>query len=316
MPQTHTHPLGSRRTRADKVLARAFPEHSRSALQRAFAAGLVRREGKVVRQSEDVRAGETLEFALPEVEPAILRPMAIHLEVLVEDAHLLAINKPPGMVVHPGAGTGENTLVHALLAHCRGGLSGIGGVERPGIVHRLDKETSGVIIAAKTDAAHRGLAAQFAGRTVIKEYVALVVGAPALLGGGIKQPIGRHPRQRHRMAVLSEERGGRAADTDWVVVERFGRHASLLRCTLHTGRTHQIRVHLRSIGHSLLGDAAYGWKPDPKLPVPPRVMLHAEHLALTHPISGKLIDLRAPLPADFNILMAALRKIPEGHSRR
>jgi 23S rRNA pseudouridine1911/1915/1917 synthase len=307
MLQTYTVPAGSRRTRADKVLAQAFPEHSRVALQRAFAAGLVRREGRALGQSDGVRAGETLEFGLPAVETAVLRPVDISLEVLCEDAHLLAINKPPGMVVHPGAGTGENTLVHALLAHCRGSLSGVGGVERPGIVHRLDKETSGVIIVAKTDAAHRGLAAQFAGRTVLKEYLALVGGVPALLGGGIKQPIGRHPRQRHRMAVLSEERGGRVADTDWVLVEKFGKSAALLRCTLHTGRTHQIRVHLRSIGHPLLGDSAYGWKPDSKMPVPPRVMLHAEHLALQHPITGKLLDLKAPVPKDFAAMIAALR---------
>ena len=267
----------------------------------------MRRAGQTLGQNDDVRAGETLEFGLPVVEAAVLRPVKIALEVLCEDAHLLAINKPPGMVVHPGAGTGENTLVHALLAHCRGSLSGVGGVERPGIVHRLDKETSGVIIVAKTDAAHRGLAAQFAGRTVLKEYLALVSGVPALLGGGIKQPIGRHPRQRHRMAVVSEERGGRPADTDWALVERFGKSAALLRCTLHTGRTHQIRVHLRSIGHPLLGDAAYGWKADARVPLPPRVMLHAEHLALQHPITGKLLDLRAPLPKDFKAMIKALK---------
>jgi 23S rRNA pseudouridine1911/1915/1917 synthase len=307
MPEIFTVPAGSRRARADKVLARAFPAHSRSALQRAFAAGLVTRNGRSLGQSEDVRAGETIEFEMPLVEPTELRPVAMELSVLFEDEHLLAIDKPPGLVVHPGAGTGENTLVHALLAHCRGSLSGVGGVERPGIVHRLDKETSGVIIVAKTDAAHRGLAAQFAGRTVAKEYLALVSGVPALLQGGIKQPIGRHPRQRHRMAVVQEERGGRPADTDWALVERFGRAAALLRCTLHTGRTHQIRVHLRSIGHPLLGDAAYGWKAGANLPVPPRVMLHAEHLGVTHPATGRTLDLRAPLPPDFKKLIEALR---------
>ncbi len=306
MSAIHVVPPGSRRARADKVLARAHPEHSRSVLQRAFAAGLVRRNGKTASQSDEACAGDVLEFDLPDVRPSPLLAAAIPLAVLFEDEHLLAIDKPPGMVVHPGAGTGGDTLVHALLSHCRGGLSGIGGVERPGIVHRLDKETSGVIIVAKTDAAHRALAAQFAGRTVVKEYLALVSGVPALLSGTIRQPIGRHPRQRHRMAVLAEGRGGRAAHTDWSLVEGFGKAAALVRCTLHTGRTHQIRVHLRSLGHPLLGDASYGWKADPRLPRPPRVMLHAAHLALAHPATGRPLDLRAPPPADFRDLTAAL----------
>jgi 23S rRNA pseudouridine1911/1915/1917 synthase len=173
-------PDGTRRTRADKMLAKAFPAHSRAALQRAFDAGLVRRNGRVIAKDEEVRAGETLEFSLPEPKPTRLKAVAIPLDVLFEDAHMLAINKPAGMVVHPGVGTGEDTLVHALLAHCAGGLSGVGGVERPGIVHRLDKETSGVLLVAKTDAAHRVLSEQFAGRHLRKEYLALVSGIPRL----------------------------------------------------------------------------------------------------------------------------------------
>ncbi len=309
MSLTHVVPPDVPRARADKVLAKAFPDHSRVLLQRAFAAGLVRRNGKVIKQKDDVLAGETLEFDLPAVRPSLLVPKAIRLKVIFEDKHLLAVDKPPGMVVHPGAGTGEDTLVHALLSHCHGSLSGIGGVERPGIVHRLDKETSGVLIAAKTDAAHRGLAAQFAGRTVVKEYLALVSGVPALRAGSIKQPIGRHSRQRHRMTIVPEENGGRAAHTDWKVLDHFGPVVALVRCVLHTGRTHQIRVHLRSIGHPLLGDASYGWKADPRLPLPPRVMLHAEHLVVAHPITGKTLDLRAPPPADFGKISAALRKL-------
>jgi len=309
MSLSHVVPPEARRSRADKVLARAFPEHSRVLLQRAFAAGLVRRNGGVITQKEQVRAGDRLECELPAVQPSVLRAQDIPLAVIYEDEHLLAIDKPPGMVVHPGAGTGEDTLVHALLSHCRGSLSGVGGVERPGIVHRLDKETSGVLIAAKTDAAHRGLAAQFAGRSVLKEYLALVSGVPALLAGSIRQPIGRHSRQRHRMAVVPEESGGRAAHTDWKLVESFGRAAALVRCTLHTGRTHQIRVHLRSIGHPLQGDASYGWKADPNLPRPPRTMLHAEHLAVAHPVTGRPLDLRAPPPADFGAMAAALRAL-------
>ncbi len=252
-----------------------------------------------------MRAGDVIEFSLPQAAPSELAPAAIPLSILYEDEHLVAVDKPAGMVVHPGAGTGGDTLVHALLAHCRGGLSGVGGVERPGIVHRLDKETSGVVVAAKTDAAHRALAAQFAGRTVRKEYLALVAGAPDLAAGEIRRPIGRHPRQRHRMAVVP---GGRPAHTDWALEERFGPAAALLRCLLHTGRTHQIRVHLRAIGHPLLGDAAYGWKAAPGLPRPPRVMLHAERLELDHPADGRRLALRAPAPADYREMIAALRR--------
>jgi len=300
-------PEGTPRGRADKVLAAAFPEHSRVALQRAFAAGLVCSSGEPIGQSDTVAAGETIEFSTPEAKPATLRPVKIPIEVLVEDRHMLAINKPAGMVVHPGAGTREDTLVHALLAHCRGGLSGVGGVERPGIVHRLDRETSGAILVAKTDAAHRGLAGQFASRTLTKEYLGLVSGAPALMGGDIRRPIARNARQRHKMSVV--ETGGRDAHTEWTIVERFGQIATLVRCILHTGRTHQIRVHMKSIGHGLLGDAPYGWKADPRLPFQPgRVMLHAERLAFAHPVTGKRVDLHAPMPADFSKMVKALRK--------
>lgn len=301
-------PAGVRRVRADKALASAFPGHSRAAFQRAFASGLVRRGGRPLAQDDDVRAGEEIKFSLPETRPSELRAAPIPLAVLWEDDHFLALDKPPGMVVHPGAGTGEDTLVHALLAHCAGKLSGIGGIARPGIVHRLDRGTSGVILAAKTDAAHRGLAAQFAKRTVVKEYLALAAGAPSTAGGSIRRPIGRDPRKRHRMAVTAEAGGGRSARTDWMVVERFGKEAALLKCVLHTGRTHQIRVHLKSIGHPLLGDTVYGWNAKPGQPPVSRVMLHAEHIALEHPITGRRLDFRAPLPADFSELMKALRK--------
>lgn len=302
-------PPGEDPARADKVLARAFPEHSRSALQRAFAAGLVRLNGRPLGQDNTLVPGDVIVFSLPETVPSDLKPRAIDLDILFEDRHLLALNKPSGMVVHPGAGTGGDTLVHALLAHCAGKLSGIGGVERPGIVHRLDRDTSGVILAAKSDAAHRGLAEQFASRSVQKEYLALVSGATELLSGSIRKPIGRNPHQRHKMAVVEEPGAGRDAHTDWQVVERFGNVATLLRCRIHTGRTHQIRVHLKSTGHAILGDALYGYKPDSRLPLKPaRVMLHAEHLVLKHPVTGKALDLRAPLPADFAAIVKALRR--------
>jgi len=308
MHQTYTVPAESAGERADKVLAGAFPEHSRTAFQRAFDAGRVTVRGSSIKRGHHVAAGEEIRFSFPDVEPAAMRPMDIPLAVLQEDRHLIAIDKPSGMIVHPGAGTGGDTLVHALLAHCRGNLSGIGGVERPGIVHRLDRETSGVIVAAKTDRAHRGIAEQFAGRTVRKEYLALVSGVPELMSGSVRKPIGRHVRLRHKMAVVDAEDGGRDAWTDWEVVERFGDLAALVRCTIHTGRTHQIRVHLKSLGHVVLGDAIYGWKPDARFPVrPERVLLHAEHLVLRHPIGGKKLDLRAALPADFLKAIKALR---------
>ena len=297
-------PTGS--NRADRVLAAAFPAHSRAALQRAFEAGLVRCNGRVIAKGDAVKAGETLDFTLPEITRAELRPVAIPLEVLYEDADLLAINKPAGMVVHPGVGTGEDTLVHALLAHCAGSLSGIGGVERPGIVHRLDKETTGVLLVAKNDAAHRGLSEQFVGRHLRKEYLALVAGVPRLKSGLIERAISRHPVHRERMTVGE---GGRPARTDWEVVEAFGGQAALVRCRIHSGRTHQIRVHLKSIGHPVLGDRTYGWKPDPTLPVPPRVMLHAERIAFLHPGTARPMDLRAPLPGDFRAMLTACRAV-------
>lgn len=303
----HVVPANMAGKRADKVLATAHPEHSRMALQRAFDAGLVTRGGAAIGRDQTVQGGDEILFRLPAVRRADVAAVEIPLDVIYEDKHLLAINKASGMVVHPGAATGEDTLVHALLAHCAGELSGIGGVERPGIVHRLDRETSGVIIVAKHDAAHRALADQFASRTLTKEYLALVSGVTELLSGTIDRAIARHPTHRHRMTVGE---GGKPARTDWEQVEAFGKMAALLRCRIFTGRTHQIRVHLKSLGHPILGDTLYGWKRDPALGIDPqRVMLHAEHLRLTHPITGKVLDLRAPLPADFAALLKTLRRI-------
>lgn len=308
MSTTYTIAAGVQQIRADKALAHAFPDHSRAALQRAFDAGLVTLRGRAIKRDHGVKGGDEITFSLPDARPAELKAVAIPLEVIYEDRHLLAVNKPAGMIVHPGAGTGEDTLVHALLAHCAGSLSGIGGVERPGIVHRLDRETSGLILVAKTDKAHRGLAAQFAARALEKEYLALVSGVPTLMSGSIRKPIGRNKHHRHKMAVVEAGQGGRDAHTDWEVVETFGGLAAQVRCLIHTGRTHQIRVHLKSLGHVLLGDAVYGWKPDPRLKVQPaRVMLHAAHLVCTHPVSGKTLDLRAPLPADFAAMLKTLR---------
>lgn len=307
MAEIYTVPEGIRRLRADKALALAFPDHSRTALQRTFDLGLVIRAGKSLKRDDYVVGGDVIEFSFPETTPTDMTPADIPLDVLFEDRHMLAVNKPSGMVVHPGAATGEDTLVHALLSHCAGSLSGIGGVERPGIVHRLDKETTGVIVVAKSDKAHRALADQFATRTLKKEYLALVAGVPPLLSGTIDKAISRHPTHRHRMTIGE---GGKMARTDWERVEAFGKVAALMRLQIFTGRTHQIRVHLKSLGFPVLGDPLYGWKEDPRLKVQPqRVMLHAEHLVLTHPISGKVLDLRAPLPDDFQAQITQLKKI-------
>ena len=303
---TYLVPDSIRRERVDKVLAHAFPAHSRAAFQRALEAGLVKADGKVIAQSQEVTAGQSLEFSFPETVQAELKAVDIPLDVIFEDKHLIVLNKAAGMVVHPGTGTGEDTMVHALLAHCAGELSGIGGVERPGIVHRLDKETTGLLVVAKNDAAHRALADQFASRTLNKEYVALISGVPKTESGSIDRSISRHPVHRHRMTTGE---GGRPSRTDWTVEKKFGELAALVRCRIHTGRTHQIRVHMKSLGHPVLGDTTYGWKQNPALPVPPRIMLHAEHLVFTHPVSGKVMDLTAPLPKDFKQMVAALKKL-------
>jgi 23S rRNA pseudouridine1911/1915/1917 synthase len=303
---TYIVPEGHRRERADKLLAHAFPEHSRAAFQRALEAGLVKVDGKVISQADEVRAGQAIEFSFPEVTAAEIKAVDIPLDVIFEDKHLIVLNKPAGMVVHPGIGTGEDTMVHALLAHCEGELSGIGGVERPGIVHRLDKETTGLLVVAKNDAAHRALADQFASRTLRKEYVAIISGVPKTDSGTVDRSIARHPVHRHRMTTGE---GGRPSRTDWAVEKKFGELAALVRCRIHTGRTHQIRVHMKSLGHPVLGDEVYGWKQNPALPVPPRVMLHAEHLVFAHPISAKVMDLTAPLPKDFKQMLAAMKKM-------
>ena len=314
MIETYTVPPEIHRTRADKLLATALPVHSRVGWRRALDAGLVSVKGKKIDRSHPLFGGDVVSYDFPVATVSELRAVKIPLNVIYEDKHFLALNKAAGMVVHPGAGTREDTLVHALLAHCAGSLSGIGGVERPGIVHRLDRETSGIIFVAKTDAAHRGLAAQFAGRSLRKEYLALVSGVPRLSSGSIRERIGRNLNQRHKMAVVSE--GGRDAHTDWEAVEKFGDVAALVRCTIHTGRTHQIRVHLASLGHRLLGDETYGWKPDPRLTrQPERVMLHAEHLVFTHPVTGKTMDLRAPPPKDFAAQLAQLRKLAKATAK-
>ncbi len=302
-PITFVVPDGAPAERGDKLLARHLADFSRAELQRIFEAGRVTRGDEILTQKTRLQAGDELEILpLPQVETAI-EPADIPLDVLFEDAHLIAIDKPAGMVTHPGNGTGADTLVHALLHHCGTQLSPVGAPERPGIVHRLDKETSGVIVVAKTAAAHHALAEQFQSRRTYKEYLAIASGIPTLASGSIKEPIGRHPTQRTRMAITP---GGRHAHTDWRLENPLGEHAARLRCIIHTGRTHQIRVHLKHLGHPILGDPTYG-RNQPNCPPAPRVMLHAHVLEIDHPKTGERLRFTAEPPADFLAYEAILR---------
>lgn len=288
--------------RLDAYLRTQFPAVSRGALQRLIEQGYIRVNGQTVKATHPPRAGDVVDVIWPEARPAEAQPEEIPLDVLFEDESLLVVNKPAGLVVHPAAGHEEHTLVNALLHHCRGSLSGIGGVARPGIVHRLDKETSGCLVVAKNDATHLALAEQFAGRTVRKLYLAVVCGVPKLAGGEIHAAIARHPTHRKRMAA---EAGGdgREAHTTWRRLET-GPHAALLEARIHTGRTHQIRVHFEFIGHPVAGDATYGNRANKRLTeqtgyAAPRVLLHAAELSFTHPRTGKTLRLTAPWPEDF-----------------
>jgi 23S rRNA pseudouridine1911/1915/1917 synthase len=308
--------------RLDRVLAQAFANQaaalSRTRLKALILDGAVTIGGRAVRDpGYRVSAGETVTVAVPEPEPAEPGGERIPLNIVFEDDAIVVIDKPAGLVVHPAAGHATGTLVNALIAHCGDSLSGIGGVKRPGIVHRLDKDTTGLMVVAKTDQAHQALAAQFAdhGRTgpLRRGYLAFVWGAPARGKGTIDEPIDRHPKSRDRMAV---RHNGRVAITHWQVLERFngkdgkkdgGSVASLIECRLETGRTHQIRVHLAHIGHPLLGDATYGTGFKTKASrLPPaarealqalgRQALHAYLLAIEHPTTGKRLEFRSELP--------------------
>lgn len=292
--------------RADKVFAASFEDVSRARLQRAFEAGQVTFDGVVIDKRFKLSGPGLLRATLLEVDVAGgPKAVPIPLDIIYEDASIVVVNKAAGMITHPGSGTGEDTLVHALLHHTGGQLSSVGAPDRPGIVHRLDKETTGLIVVAKTDLAHHRLAVAFSERSTYKRYAALVLGAPRIESGTCREPIGRHPVHRTRMAVQA---GGRSAHTDWRVEEVFGTQAARVACVIHTGRTHQIRVHMSHGKHPLLGDTVYGFKANrlPEVTVP-RVMLHAAELRLPHPETGKDLSLQAPLPADFESTQAALR---------
>ena len=290
--------------RLDAFLAEAAEELSRARAQKLIAEGLVLLGDKAVEKSRKVKAGECYTLLLPELEEEIeAKPQNIPLDVVYEDEDVIVVNKPTGMVVHPAPGHAEGTLVNALLYHCAGTLSGIGGEKRPGIVHRIDKDTSGLIIAAKNDTAHRSLAAQLKDHTLARTYECIVVGNIRLDAGTVNAPIGRHPTDRKRMAVT--EKHSREAVTHYEVIARYQGYTHL-RCRLETGRTHQIRVHLAYIGHPIWGDTVYG----AKTPVKGLTgqCLHAVGLTFLHPRTQKRITLSCPLPEEFT---EALRKLRE-----
>ena len=294
-------PENEAKIRLDRFLANKLPEYSRSRLQQLVRTGFVRLNGATTRPRHLVRSGDKIEVTEAPLEKIDNQPEPIPLEVLFEDKDIIVINKPPGLVVHPGAGHRQHTLVNALLSHCPT-LSGIGGKERPGIVHRLDKETSGCLVVAKNDWAHRELSRQFAERWVEKIYLALVAGKLRKEAGAIEEKIGRHPIHRQRMSVASAR--GRPAKTDYRVV-CSGDQASLVECRLYSGRTHQIRVHLHHLGHPVLGDKVYAAHLAKNFP---RHMLHAWKLGFRHPCSGESKSFEAPLPDDFTTAMKIIRE--------
>jgi 23S rRNA pseudouridine1911/1915/1917 synthase len=285
-------PKEAARLRLDQFLARELPQFSRSRLQTLIRKQNVKLNGAPSKPRDLVRPGDRIQVNEPPPEKIDNQPEPIPLHVLYEDNDLIVIDKPAGLIVHPGAGHREHTLVNALLHYCPK-LSGIGGQERPGIVHRLDKETSGCLVVAKTDAAHRELSAQFAERAVEKVYLALVTGKLRKSAGMIEEKIGRHPVHRQRMSVAPAR--GRAAKTEYRVVSS-SEQMSLIECRLHSGRTHQIRVHLHHLGHPVLGDKVYGAKHARDFP---RQMLHAWKLAFQHPRTGERKIFEAAVPPDF-----------------
>ena len=300
--------------RLDAFLSRgdeSFPALSRSAAAKLIAEGNVTLNGKPADKNDRLNPGDEIQLTLPEPEPIDAAPEDIPLDIVYEDQDLLVVNKPSGMVVHPAPGNPSGTLVNALLYHCRGELSGINGALRPGIVHRIDKQTSGLLVVAKTDEAHKKLAAELEGHHITREYHALVQGGFANDTGTIDLPIGRHPVDRKRMAVIRDGHTSRPAVTHYTVAERFG-DVTYLVLQLETGRTHQIRVHLSSIGHPLLGDTTYGGGKTAFERKHEKLLdgqcLHAARLTFTHPRTGETMTFSCPLPPDFEALLGILRR--------
>jgi 23S rRNA pseudouridine1911/1915/1917 synthase len=297
--------------RLDRALAAAVPSLSRERLKALIGSGAVTGPGGEPVRDPAVKAvpGATYEVAVPEPRPAHNVAQDIALEIVFEDDHLLIVDKPAGMVVHPAAGNADGTLVNALLHHCAGRLSGIGGVARPGIVHRIDKDTSGLLVVAKTDRAHEGLAAQFARHSLHRAYLAIVAGIPMPPAGTVDAPVARSAANRKKMAIVESGRGKRAVTRYRTV--RALRDAALMECRLETGRTHQVRVHMASIGHPLLGDPVYGRPPPGHRELLKRLdfhrqALHAAELGFVHPVSKENLSFKSPLPSDIQELFGAL----------
>ncbi len=289
--------------RVDALVAAAMPELSRAFVQKLLEEGRVSCRGKPVKKSFRPAPGDELTLDIPEPEKLEVTAEEIPLDVVYEDGDVIVVNKPKGMVVHPAPGHADGTLVNALLAHCGEELSGINGVLRPGIVHRIDKDTSGLLIAAKNDAAHRSLAAQLSAHTLSRTYECVVMGNLREDSGTVDAPIGRHPTDRKRMCVT--EKNSKPAVTHWQVLERFPGF-TYVQCRLETGRTHQIRVHMAHIGHPILGDTVYG----AKKPVPglEGQCLHARKLRFLHPADGRPVEVECPLPEYFLEVLAKLRR--------
>jgi len=305
--------------RLDRVLALHLPELSRTRLKRLIEDGYVTERGIVLRDpSQRVRCDQYFVVFLPQIEDAAPAAQPIALDIRFEDAHLIVVDKPAGMVVHPAPGNPDGTLVNALLAHCGNSLLGIGGIRRPGIVHRLDKDTSGLMVVAKSEAAHQALARDFAARRVDRAYAAFVWGAPSPPAGEVVGNIGRSTVNRKKMAVVRDGKG-KPAVTRYRVERAFQTHAAILQCRLATGRTHQIRVHLAHLGHPLIGDLLYGTRARRSLarsgPIGariaafPRQALHAGWLAFTHPIDRRRLEFDSPLPADLKELTESLEAL-------
>ena len=292
-----------RGVRLDSFLACRVPELTRSAAARLIETGRVTVAGRTAAKSCRLEGGELVEAELPDPEPTQALPQDIPLDVVYEDGDVIVVNKPAGLVVHPAPGHPDGTLVNALLHHCGSSLSGIGGELRPGIVHRIDRDTSGLIIAAKNDAAHQALSAQLQDHSLARTYEAVVVGNLREDAGTVDAPIGRHHTDRKKMAVT--DRGGKRAVTHWETLERFPGYTHV-RCRLETGRTHQIRVHMAYIGHPLCGDTVYG----AKKPVPGLAgqCLHAVGLRFIHPRTGETVELACPLSGEFEAVLAKLRR--------
>lgn len=296
--------------RLDRALAAAVPTLSRERLKTLIRSGAVESRGAAVRDpATKVKGDESLRVVVPEPKAAHNEPQAIPLTILFEDEHLLVVDKPAGLVVHPAAGNFDGTLVNALLHHCAGKLSGVGGVARPGIVHRIDKDTSGLLVVAKSDVAHEGLAKQFAAHSIDRRYLALVNGVPSAASGKVDAPLARSSANRKKIAIVEGNRGKRAV-THWKRLEAL-KDAALVECRLETGRTHQVRVHMASIGHPLLGDPVYGrsGKTHGKLLRElsfHRQALHAAELGFTHPVTKGKLSFSSPMPPDMQELKRAL----------